>query len=408
MKKLIPPVCFLWLCLMPALCFSQDNEWVMGEWKGGYFGEKSKLTKKFASRLIITKVYGNMFEGVVQCILPSDTAIRLHTRIAGRIYPNYLMTKLKEVVYYKDPPGQYTWAKHCFTCDSMKLTFAKRGDVIVLNGERKCDTLCNIIASYTKPLSTIAKKTPYKGPTRYENEFELVTQPAPPPGARAQQTAVAANPATTAGAAATTNTGAITTTGAAANSVPKGVSAAGASIAKKDSTKQTASPPASDQASLGQFTPGIDRDNIYAASMPTRSGGTIFARPIFRDTLSANYTVAGRTVVSSARFTVYADSAEVLLMDNGEVDGDTVSLYYNGQIILSKKLLTVKPISIKIPVYRGGTNVLTVYAESMGLYPPNTAYVRLICGDKETSFLLSSTMSKSSSIELFRSDTNSY
>jgi hypothetical protein len=98
MKNFIPAVCILWLCLMPVLSFSQDNAWVIGDWNGGYFGEKSKITKKFESRLQILKVYGNVFEGVVQCILPSDTTIRLHTRISGRIYNNYIMTKLKEVV----------------------------------------------------------------------------------------------------------------------------------------------------------------------------------------------------------------------------------------------------------------------------------------------------------------------
>jgi hypothetical protein len=42
-----------------------------------------------------------------------------------------------------------------------------------------------------------------------------------------------------------------------------------------------------------------------------------------------------------------------------------------------------------------------IYAESLGIYPPNTAYVRILYGKKEQSFLLSSTMSKSGSIELY-------
>jgi hypothetical protein len=42
-----------------------------------------------------------------------------------------------------------------------------------------------------------------------------------------------------------------------------------------------------------------------------------------------------------------------------------------------------------------------IYAESLGTFPPNTALLRLIYGKKEESFLLSSTMAKSGSIELY-------
>lgn len=458
MKNFIPAICFLWLCLIPVLCFSQDNEWVVGEWKGGYYGEKSKLTKKFDSRLQILKVYGTMFEGVVQCILPSDTTIRLHTRIAGRIYPNYLMTKLKEVVYFKDPPGQYTWAKHCFTCDSMKLTFVKRGDSIILSGERKCDTLCNIIARYAKSLAQIAYKAPAaknasKGPTRYDLIMELAPPSnAPAPGMPAQGTTAGSNKVQQ-GAVQTAAPGKQQAQQATANGKPQvqqttatGQPQIQQTTAPGKPQPQQPSPPVTNQVAatptnnstvqqtaahsttdntistaaqttngtsgnepLGRLTPGIDRDNVYTASMPIRSGGNsiTFARPLLRDSLTANNLIAGRNAVTSGRFVVDVDSAEVILMDNGWVDGDSVSLYYNGQVIVQKIGLSTKPFSIKIPVYRGGANLLTVYAESLGSIPPNTAYVRLICGKKETGFLLSSTMAKSSSIEIYRSEANS-
>ena len=101
------------VCLLTVLNgYGQENQWLKGTWSGVYFGEKSKLTKTFDTRLQITKVNGSSFEGTVQCILPSDTTIRLHTRITGRIYPHHIMTKLKEVTYFKDPP--YTPANRCF------------------------------------------------------------------------------------------------------------------------------------------------------------------------------------------------------------------------------------------------------------------------------------------------------
>ena len=286
--------------------FSQDNQWLAGTWKGAYFGEKSKLTKIFDTRLQILKVNGSQFEGVVQCILPADTSIRLHTRITGRIYANHIMTKLKEVVYFKDPPGRYTWAKHCNLCDSMKYTFEKVGDSVVLQGERRCDTLCNIVARYSKNIGSLV----YKAAFLYDPDI-----------------------------------------------TPRKLS---------------------------------------------KTAGTSFSfvKPIYRDSLVGRDFLAGRAVNTAARYVINADSAEIRLMDNGIVDGDTISIFYNGQLIVQKLGLKEKPFIIKIPIFQGYPNRLVIYAESLGTFPPNTALVHMLFGKKEENFLLSSNMSKSASIEL--------
>ncbi len=297
------------VCVVAALPgFGQDNQWLKGAWNGVYFGEKSKLTKTFDTRLQITKVNGSQFEGVVQCILPADTTVRLHTRISGQIYDHHIMTKLKEVLYYKDPPGQYTWAKHCNLCDSMKYTFEKVGDSVVLQGERRCDTLCNIVARYTKNVALLV----YKAAFLYEND-------------------------------------------------------------------------------------------ITGRKLSKSAGGTslTFIKPIYKDSLVGRDFLAGRAVNTATRYVIHADSAEIRLMDNGIVDGDTISIFYNDQLIVQKLGLKEKPFIIKIPIYQGYPNRLVIYAESLGTFPPNTALLRLIYGKKEESFLLSSTMAKSGSIELY-------
>lgn len=299
------PMVFGILCTLTIS--AQENQWIMGEWNGVYFGEKSKITKTFDTRLQITKVNGSQFEGVVQCILPSDTTIRLHTRITGRIYAGYIMTKLKEVVYFKDPPGQYTWAKHCNKCDSMKYSWSQMGDSIVLKGERRCDTLCNIIAHYSKSIESLK----YKAAFLYDPDI--------------------------------------------------------------------------------------------TARRPVKTTGTTsvtFLRPIARDSLVGRDFLAGRAVNNATRYIIDADSVDIRLMDNGIVDGDTISLFYNGQLIVQKLGLKEKAFVIRLPIFKGFPNRLVVYAESLGSFPPNTALVQIRYGKKEESFLLSSNMSKSGSIEL--------
>lgn len=68
--------------------------------------------------------------------------------------------------------------------------------------------------------------------------------------------------------------------------------------------------------------------------------------------------------------------------DNGEIDGDTISVFFNGRLLLSHKMLTDKPLTLTLkfdpdkPV-----NELVMYAESLGTIPPNTALMVVHDGD---------------------------
>jgi hypothetical protein len=324
------------VCLLTVFNgYGQENKWLTGTWSGVYFGEKSKLTKTFDTRLQITNVNGSSFEGIVQCILPGDTTVRLHTRITGRIYAHHIMTKLKEVVYFKDPPGRYTWAKHCNLCDSMKYTFEKAGDSVVLQGERRCDTLCNIVARYSKNIGSLV----YKAAFLYEPDLT-------PRNLNAKTVGIPANTANTSKTAGKANAGGVT--------------------AK---------------------TAGV-------------SNGFTFVKPVYRDSMVGREFFAGRTVNTPNRYVINADSVEIRFMDNGIIDGDTISVFYNGQLIVPGLSLKEKPYIVKLPLYPDYPNRLVIHAESLGEFPPNTALVRIIYGKKEESFLLSSSMSKSGSIEL--------
>jgi hypothetical protein len=68
-----------------------------------------------------------------------------------------------------------------------------------------------------------------------------------------------------------------------------------------------------------------------------------------------------------------SDSLLLTLYDNGEVDGDTVSVLLNGQLILEKQGLSTQAIKkiIYIPANTDRME-LVMYAESLGSIPPNT------------------------------------
>ncbi len=79
--------------------------------------------------------------------------------------------------------------------------------------------------------------------------------------------------------------------------------------------------------------------------------------------------------------TIEAKTADIKieLYDNGDVDGDEVTVYFNGNVVSSKQKLTEKPITINLKAVKNATNELVMYAENLGTIPPNTALMKVYC-----------------------------
>lgn len=91
------------------------------------------------------------------------------------------------------------------------------------------------------------------------------------------------------------------------------------------------------------------------------------------------------------RITVSQPEFKVDLYDDGDVDGDIVSVYYNGQAVVSKKKLTEKPVTLNLKLDDSKTeNELVVYAENQGDIPPNTALMIVAEGSNRTEVRISS------------------
>ncbi len=93
------------------------------------------------------------------------------------------------------------------------------------------------------------------------------------------------------------------------------------------------------------------------------------------------------------------ESFRVDLYDNGEVDGDSISLFYNGRLILSHKRLSEKPITLTLNTPGGDDiNELTMYAENLGEIAPNTALMVVTDGDKRYEVRIASDLKNSGTI----------
>lgn len=87
-------------------------------------------------------------------------------------------------------------------------------------------------------------------------------------------------------------------------------------------------------------------------------------------------------------------SVQILLYDNGVVDGDVVSLFLNDIKIAENIKLSEKPFQFQLQLERGKENQLRLYAENVGQIPPNTAVLIIKAGKKRYDINLSASLQR--------------
>ena len=87
------------------------------------------------------------------------------------------------------------------------------------------------------------------------------------------------------------------------------------------------------------------------------------------------------------------------LYDNGEIDGDTVSIYHNNKLVVSQARLSQKPITVNIDVNAEEPHhEVVMVAENLGSIPPNTSVMIITAGSKRYQVYISSTEQKNAKV----------
>jgi len=99
-----------------------------------------------------------------------------------------------------------------------------------------------------------------------------------------------------------------------------------------------------------------------------------------------------------------SDSLTLVLFDNGIVDGDTVSVVLNGEVIIPKLGLTDQAYRkvVKIPPGLGDSLQLVIYAENLGSIPPNSGLLIIEDGTDRQEVGFEGDMKKSAAVRLRR------
>ena len=97
--------------------------------------------------------------------------------------------------------------------------------------------------------------------------------------------------------------------------------------------------------------------------------------------------------------TVTSPDITLNIYDDGAIDNDTVSVYFDKQLILSNARLTDRPITLHLHLENSGEpHELTMVAENLGEIPPNTSLLTVKAGDKKYEVRIVSTEQKNAVI----------
>lgn len=140
------------------------------------------------------------------------------------------------------------------------------------------------------------------------------------------------------------------------------------------------------------WSPGAN-DTLVAA--------VVQQRPI--ENLVVNREYKERAVEVQKEIVIDADSITVDFYDNGEVDGDSISVFFNDKLLGANLRLSTRSVHMKIALDTTlEYNTLSMFANNLGAIPPNTALMLVYDGKKRYEVRLSSNLEKSAAVRIRR------
>jgi hypothetical protein len=109
--------------------------------------------------------------------------------------------------------------------------------------------------------------------------------------------------------------------------------------------------------------------------------------------------LTGRKIELVKEIKVDTGVVKIDFYDNGQIDGDTISVYTNGMPVVSRKMLTTKPVSMNVRIdMKHLEQEVIMVGENLGTIPPNTALMIINAGDKRYQLYLTSDEKKNAMV----------
>ena len=138
---------------------------------------------------------------------------------------------------------------------------------------------------------------------------------------------------------------------------------------------------------------------MAASETDTLATVTIQPRNVVNYVVSNQYKEREKVVANE--LIVDSDTLKVDFYDNGEIDGDSISVFYNDKLIAFNRILSTRSVHFEIPIdSTKEVNEITMFADNLGSIPPNTALMIVNDGKKRHELRLTSNLEKSAAIRI--------
>jgi len=108
-----------------------------------------------------------------------------------------------------------------------------------------------------------------------------------------------------------------------------------------------------------------------------------------------------RKTIVSTEVEIESDSVRISFYDNGDIDGDSITIFINKVPVLTHQPLSERALNMYLAMDSVHLNTeISMYAENLGKYPPNTALMVITDGAKRKEIFLSSSLTQNSSVIL--------
>ena len=126
---------------------------------------------------------------------------------------------------------------------------------------------------------------------------------------------------------------------------------------------------------------------------------TRFDKATFKPELKLPPTLTKRKAELVKEIKVDTGNIKIDFYDNGQIDGDTISVYVNNMPLVSYRMLKTQPVTMNIRVdERRTVQEVIMVGENLGSIPPNTALMIVTAGSKRYQLYLTSDEQKNAMV----------
>lgn len=160
------------------------------------------------------------------------------------------------------------------------------------------------------------------------------------------------------------------------------------------------------------FWKPYDEDYVFSAQPPKKTDSTVLradsalpvparANPVIEEKEKLVESFVKRKNSYSKDLFIESDSIRLSFYDNGDIDGDSISVFLNGQPVLARQPLSSRALNLYLALDPSKeVNEISMFADNLGTLPPNTALMVISDGINRYELYLSSSLTSNAAVKL--------